>query len=183
MFFDSQVFILFPCNLKKWDYKNLGVSWLIKQKTESDFYASFSMKVKNGDNNDGEQTVDITVYEYFAEHCGIELTSSAYLPCLDVGKPNRPIYLPLEVCLIYAWVDLVLVPIVYQLYHFSVGVLPLASMVSDYYFLPPLSFWWSSFVHLFPSNDIKRHYLPCKEHLWLKNHAKSRKIESSLWEM
>ncbi|KAH1217451.1 Protein argonaute 16 [Glycine max] len=54
------------------------------------------MKVKNDDNNSRGQTVDITVYEYFAKHCGIELTSSAYLPCLDVGKPKRPVYLPLE---------------------------------------------------------------------------------------
>ncbi|XP_020203105.1 protein argonaute 16 isoform X2 [Cajanus cajan] len=58
----------------------------------------FSMKVKNDNGNNEGQTVDITVYEYFAKHRGIELTSSAYLPCLDVGKPNRPIYLPLELC-------------------------------------------------------------------------------------
>lgn len=69
------------------------------QKTiESDFFLSFNMKVKNDDDNSEGQTVDITVYEYFAKHCGIELTSSAYLPCLDVGKPKWPIYLPLEVC-------------------------------------------------------------------------------------
>ncbi|XP_012571791.1 protein argonaute 16-like [Cicer arietinum] len=58
----------------------------------------FSMKLKNGEDNDGEQTVDVTVYEYFSEHRGIELISSAYLPCLDVGKPNRPIFFPLELC-------------------------------------------------------------------------------------
>ncbi|XP_019438722.1 PREDICTED: protein argonaute 16 isoform X1 [Lupinus angustifolius] len=58
----------------------------------------FSMKLRNVDNSNGVQTVDITVFEYFAKHCGIQLTSSAYLPCLDVGKPNRPIYLPLELC-------------------------------------------------------------------------------------
>ncbi|XP_028794671.1 protein argonaute 16 isoform X2 [Neltuma alba] len=57
----------------------------------------FSMKVKNGEGSNGAETVDITVYEYFAKHCGIELTS-AYLPCLDVGKPKRPIYLPMELC-------------------------------------------------------------------------------------
>ncbi|XP_061342439.1 protein argonaute 16 [Gastrolobium bilobum] len=56
----------------------------------------FSMKVRNVDNNNGVETVDITVYEYFAKHCGIQLNSSAYLPCLDVGKPKRPNYLPLE---------------------------------------------------------------------------------------
>ncbi|GAU22920.1 hypothetical protein TSUD_326930 [Trifolium subterraneum] len=58
----------------------------------------FSMKMKNGEDSNAEQTVDVTVYEYFAKHRGIELTSSAYLPCLDVGKPNRPIFLPLELC-------------------------------------------------------------------------------------
>ncbi|KAK7304843.1 hypothetical protein VNO77_42734 [Canavalia gladiata] len=58
----------------------------------------FSMKVKDGNDNNGGHTVNITVYEYFAKHRGIELTSSAYLPCLDVGKPKRPNYLPLELC-------------------------------------------------------------------------------------
>ncbi|XVF71827.1 hypothetical protein PTKIN_Ptkin12aG0070900 [Pterospermum kingtungense] len=55
----------------------------------------FPMKVKNGDTGEG-QTVEITVYEYFTKHCGIELTFSANLPCLDVGKPKQPNYLPLE---------------------------------------------------------------------------------------
>lgn len=54
------------------------------------------MKLKNNGSTDGEM-VDITVYEYFVRHCGIELTHSAYLPCLDVGKPKRPTYIPLEV--------------------------------------------------------------------------------------
>ncbi|PRQ52666.1 putative post-transcriptional gene silencing PAZ-Argonaute family [Rosa chinensis] len=45
-----------------------------------------------------EQTVDITVYEYFTKHRGIELTYSANFPCLDVGKPKRPNYVPLELC-------------------------------------------------------------------------------------
>ncbi|KAL9298079.1 hypothetical protein ACSQ67_023975 [Phaseolus vulgaris] len=58
----------------------------------------FSMKVKNDNGNNEGQTVEITVYEYFAKHCGIDLTTSAYLPCLDVGKPKRPNYLPLELC-------------------------------------------------------------------------------------
>ncbi|KAF8008162.1 hypothetical protein BT93_K1987 [Corymbia citriodora subsp. variegata] len=59
----------------------------------------FSMKQRNG-NGPGreEQTVDITVSEYFTEHLGIKLTYSAHLPCLDVGKRNRPNYLPLELC-------------------------------------------------------------------------------------
>lgn len=57
------------------------------------------MKVKNGDGLDnGGETIEITVYEYFTKHRNIELSNSAYMPCLDVGKPKRPNYLPLEVC-------------------------------------------------------------------------------------
>lgn len=59
---------------------------------------SFPMKVKNGDATNGGQTEDISVYEYFTRHCGIELTESAYLPCLIVGRPKKPNYLPVEVC-------------------------------------------------------------------------------------
>lgn len=59
----------------------------------------FSMKVKNGGSpENGGETIEITVYEYFTKHRNIELSSSAYMPCLDVGKPKRPNYLPLEVC-------------------------------------------------------------------------------------
>lgn len=56
------------------------------------------MKLKSGNGTSEGQTVEITVYEYFTKHCGVELTSSQYMPCLDVGKPKRPNYLPLEVC-------------------------------------------------------------------------------------
>lgn len=55
------------------------------------------MKVKNTEGTNEGETLEITVYDYFTQHCGIELTYSAYLPCLDVGKPKRPNYLPLEV--------------------------------------------------------------------------------------
>lgn len=55
----------------------------------------FNMKVRN---SDGEsQMVEITVYDYFRENHGIDLKWSAYAPCLDVGKPTRPNYLPVEV--------------------------------------------------------------------------------------
>ncbi|KAK6134690.1 hypothetical protein DH2020_031615 [Rehmannia glutinosa] len=59
----------------------------------------FSMKVKSDSSarDDGE-TLEITVYDYFVKHRNIELKYSAYLPCLDVGKPKRPNYLPLELC-------------------------------------------------------------------------------------
>ncbi|TXG72818.1 hypothetical protein EZV62_001397 [Acer yangbiense] len=55
-----------------------------------------AMKVRNNDGGNDGDTVEITVYDYFTNHCGIELTFSAYLPCLDVGKPKRPNDLPLR---------------------------------------------------------------------------------------
>ncbi|MQM18739.1 hypothetical protein Taro_051734 [Colocasia esculenta] len=55
----------------------------------------FSMKCKNG-SGDG-QTVEVTVYDYFAQ-LGIQLSWSAHAPCLDVGRPKKPIYLPMELC-------------------------------------------------------------------------------------
>ncbi|KAI4363779.1 hypothetical protein MLD38_019952 [Melastoma candidum] len=57
----------------------------------------FSMKRRDA-GRCTEEVVDITVYEYFVKHCGIELSYSAYFPCLDVGKPKRPNYIPLELC-------------------------------------------------------------------------------------
>ncbi|KAL0400198.1 UNVERIFIED_CONTAM: protein argonaute 16 [Sesamum radiatum] len=57
----------------------------------------FSLKVKSGSGaKDEGETLEITVYDYFVKHRNIELKYSAYMPCLDVGKPKRPNYLPLE---------------------------------------------------------------------------------------
>lgn len=53
------------------------------------------MKVR-GSSVDGE-TMEITVDKYFANHHNIELAWSAHVPCLNVGKPKRPNYLPIEV--------------------------------------------------------------------------------------
>ncbi|WCJ37485.1 Argonaute family protein [Euphorbia peplus] len=59
----------------------------------------FPMKVNNTEGVNGEpQTAEITVSDYFSRHCEVELTYSTYLPCLILGKPKRPIYLPLELC-------------------------------------------------------------------------------------
>uniref|UniRef100_A0A0D9XB38 Piwi domain-containing protein n=1 Tax=Leersia perrieri TaxID=77586 RepID=A0A0D9XB38_9ORYZ len=55
---------------------------------------TFPMKVRNG-SSDG-QTVEITVQEYFKSK-QVDLTMP-YLPCLDVGKPKRPNYVPIELC-------------------------------------------------------------------------------------
>ncbi|KAL2536860.1 Protein argonaute 4 [Forsythia ovata] len=54
---------------------------------------------KNGKEGDPE-TVELSVYQYFDEHRGIKLEYSQHYPCINVGKPKRPIYLPIELCLL-----------------------------------------------------------------------------------
>lgn len=56
---------------------------------------TFSLKDKEGDGKD--LSMEVTVFKYFEEK-HIELTWSSYLPCLVVGRPKRPIYLPIELC-------------------------------------------------------------------------------------
>ncbi|KAI3845014.1 hypothetical protein MKW92_027683 [Papaver armeniacum] len=58
----------------------------------------FPMKVRNEDGADEGQTVEVTVYDYFTKHRKLELTTSAYMPCVDVGRPKKPNYIPLELC-------------------------------------------------------------------------------------
>ncbi|XP_047059188.1 protein argonaute 4A-like [Lolium rigidum] len=47
---------------------------------------------------EGNGTVEVTVYDYYMDRWSIKLDNSADLPCLNVGKPDRPTYLPLELC-------------------------------------------------------------------------------------
>ncbi|KAL0904600.1 hypothetical protein M5K25_026728 [Dendrobium thyrsiflorum] len=56
---------------------------------------TFILKGKIDDGKD--LPVEVTVFNYFKEKC-IELTWSSSLPCLVVGKPKGPIYLPIELC-------------------------------------------------------------------------------------
>ncbi|CAI0397266.1 unnamed protein product [Linum tenue] len=44
------------------------------------------------------EPLEITVYDYFVNHRNIELRYSGDLPCINVGKPKRPTYIPLELC-------------------------------------------------------------------------------------
>ncbi|KAK4746876.1 hypothetical protein SAY87_025913 [Trapa incisa] len=54
---------------------------------------TFMMKRRNGD---GE--VEVTVYEYFVHHRNISLGYSADFPCINIGKPKHPNYVPIEFC-------------------------------------------------------------------------------------
>uniref|UniRef100_A0A803LTC2 Argonaute 4 n=1 Tax=Chenopodium quinoa TaxID=63459 RepID=A0A803LTC2_CHEQI len=49
---------------------------------------------------DGENFVETepTISEYFAKYRDINLEYSGDLPCVNVGKPKRPIYIPIELC-------------------------------------------------------------------------------------
>lgn len=58
----------------------------------------FSLKQKSKDEDGEFQTMEVTVYDYFVNYRHIELRYSADLPCINVGKPKRPTYFPLELC-------------------------------------------------------------------------------------
>lgn len=57
----------------------------------------FSLRQRNGNNGDVDE-VEVTVYDYFVKNKGIELRYSGNLPCINVGKPKRPTYFPIELC-------------------------------------------------------------------------------------
>ncbi|CAL5190388.1 unnamed protein product [Lathyrus oleraceus] len=55
----------------------------------------FTLKKKGGGEDESEE---ITVYDYFVNRRNITLQYSADLPCINVGKPKRPTYVPIELC-------------------------------------------------------------------------------------
>nr|AGS47796.1 argonaute 9 [Salvia miltiorrhiza] len=58
----------------------------------------FTLKQKNNDGGCDGQEKEVTVYDYFVNHRKIDLRYSADLPCINVGKPKRPTYVPIELC-------------------------------------------------------------------------------------
>ena len=57
----------------------------------------FTLKRKNCNDGDSEE---ITVFDYFVKNRAIVLQYSGDLPCINVGKPKRPTYFPVEVTII-----------------------------------------------------------------------------------
>lgn len=60
------------------------------------FYLLCRFQLKQKRDGDGEP-LELTVYDYFVNHRHIDLRYSADLPCINVGKPKRPTYIPIEV--------------------------------------------------------------------------------------
>ncbi|XP_074307766.1 protein argonaute 6-like [Silene latifolia] len=59
---------------------------------------SFLLRVKEENDSGEELFEESTIIDYFLKQYGIALTYSKYMPCIDVGTPSKPIYLPLELC-------------------------------------------------------------------------------------
>ncbi|KAJ0854098.1 putative post-transcriptional gene silencing PAZ-Argonaute family protein [Helianthus annuus] len=77
----------FPSNL---EYKIIGLS------EKPCRQQMFLMKQRNADSP--SDPIEITVSDYYAKYRNQELIMSHDYPCLDVGKPKRPVYIPLELC-------------------------------------------------------------------------------------
>ncbi|ESR43662.1 hypothetical protein CICLE_v10013619mg, partial [Citrus x clementina] len=58
----------------------------------------FSWKSGVKDRNGDVKCVDVTVFDYFVNHGRINLCFSGDFPCIDVGKPRKPTYIPIEPC-------------------------------------------------------------------------------------
>ncbi|XP_028802599.1 protein argonaute 4A-like [Neltuma alba] len=58
-----------------------------------------TFSLKQGRDANGEvKSIEITVAAYFERYKGIRLRDSANLPCINVGKPKKPSYFPIEFC-------------------------------------------------------------------------------------
>ncbi|TVU22667.1 hypothetical protein EJB05_32382, partial [Eragrostis curvula] len=53
----------------------------------------FQLEQRNGNGS-----VEVTVYDYYLKRWDIKLKESANFSCLNVGKPKRPTYIPIELC-------------------------------------------------------------------------------------
>ncbi|CAH8383280.1 unnamed protein product [Eruca vesicaria subsp. sativa] len=72
------------------EYKITGLS---EERCKDQMFTRKSKK-ENGE----VEEVQTTVYKYFTEFRGLELKYSGDFPCINVGKPKRPTYFPIELC-------------------------------------------------------------------------------------
>ncbi|GJY13471.1 putative reverse transcriptase domain-containing protein [Tanacetum coccineum] len=59
---------------------------------------AFSLKHKTKNENGEPETLEVTVYDYFVNIRKIDLPYYGDLPCINVGRPKSPTYIPLELC-------------------------------------------------------------------------------------
>lgn len=64
-------------------------------------FCRFSLRQKTKDENGEFETMEVTVYDYFVNYRKMDLRYSGDLPCINVGKPKKPIFLPIEVQIVY----------------------------------------------------------------------------------
>ncbi|KAJ8440702.1 hypothetical protein Cgig2_005433 [Carnegiea gigantea] len=77
------------------------IDWAKKQLKERHklFPVWIRFEFRERNNGGGEvQSVEITVFDYFVNYRHINITFSGDFPCINVGKPKKPTYLPLELC-------------------------------------------------------------------------------------
>ncbi|KAL6558112.1 hypothetical protein OROMI_018462 [Orobanche minor] len=55
----------------------------------------FSLRQGRGGSSDAQE-INVTVYDYFVNHHNIRLKYSGDYPCINIGKPKCPIYIPIE---------------------------------------------------------------------------------------
>uniref|UniRef100_A0A7N0SX97 Argonaute 4 n=1 Tax=Kalanchoe fedtschenkoi TaxID=63787 RepID=A0A7N0SX97_KALFE len=58
----------------------------------------FTLKQHSRNENGECETTEVTVYDYFVNNRNIQLSWSKDVPCINVGKPKRPTYFPIELC-------------------------------------------------------------------------------------
>lgn len=77
------------------EFKIVGLS---DDNADRQLFTLKKRNAKDGNEDSDFYTEEITVCDYFKSHKSIELSYSARLPCVNVGKPKRPTYVPIELC-------------------------------------------------------------------------------------
>ncbi|KAL6583710.1 hypothetical protein OROMI_002999 [Orobanche minor] len=82
------------------------VDFLVKnQNVRTPFNIKWNEKfsLKLGEAREGGsmiRSIETTVYDYFVSTRGNELSFSANLPCINAGKPSKPVFFPIEMCFV-----------------------------------------------------------------------------------
>ncbi|KAL6527982.1 Protein argonaute 4B [Orobanche hederae] len=58
---------------------------------------TFSLRQGRGGSSEAQE-INVTVYDYFVNHRNVRLKYSGDYPCINTGKPKRPVYIPIELC-------------------------------------------------------------------------------------